>query len=41
MKASIIAGMVVAALGLLSMGFLGVGLYYLTYPLHYTNGPHI
>lgn len=35
MKGALIAGAVVAALGLVSMGFLGIGLYYLTYPLHY------
>jgi len=35
MKGSIIAGAVVALLGLLSMGVLGFVLYYLTYPIHY------
>jgi hypothetical protein len=34
-KGSIIAGMVVVALDLFSMGALGLGLYYLTYPIHY------
>lgn len=35
LRKSIIAALVVAALGLLSMGILGLVLYYLTYPLHY------
>ena len=34
-KGSIIAGIAVAALGLLSMGALGFALYYATYPMHY------
>ncbi|MCC6595139.1 MAG: hypothetical protein IT477_01370 [Rhodanobacteraceae bacterium] len=34
-KWSIVAGLVVAVLGVLSIGFLGLGLYYLTYPIHY------
>lgn len=35
MKKSIITGLSFAALGLLSMGFLGVALYYLAYPVLY------
>lgn len=40
-KGSVIAGVAVAVLGLLSMGLLGLALYYLTYPAHYLLLGHI
>lgn len=35
MKRSIVAGFIAGGFGLLSMGALGLALYYMSYPLHY------